>query len=123
MFFKNTMKGSSEVIVSSEKFALFNETDWGYLLSLLHPGVDKACISVVVAHRDPEAWMTSRWLQQNKHKTNPQSWASKLTEILSSRVPNSFGFAGEQLYILDVLNAVFPGALDAVSYDYLREAN
>ena len=26
-------------------------------LSLLHPGVDKACISVVVAHRDPEAFI------------------------------------------------------------------
>jgi len=115
------LERSKVTILSSEDFSCFREKHWKYLFSRLN--VDAGCLSAVVAHREASAWLTSWWLEMSKQTSEPLSWMSWVSEFAGKREPDAHGDTDPQLQLLNVLEDAFAKAVEAVSYDYLREMN
>ena len=120
-FTNSKLQEAPLVVISSEGFSLFGVDEWTYLFSLLK--TSNTCVSAVVAHRGTTSWIASWWVEQSKRNSNPISWGSFLQDYAGGRIPDDHGDTDPHLQLLNVLHAVFLGAVDGVSYEYLREAN
>ena len=61
--------------------------------------------------------------REEQEGSNPMSWASFLEDYAGGRIPDDHGDTDPHLQLLNVLRTVFLGAVDGVSYEYLREVN
>ena len=120
-FTNSKLQEAPLVVISSEGFSLFGVDEWKYLFSLL--SAKNTCVSAVVAHRRTTSWIASWWVERSKRNSNPVSWASFLEDYAGGRIPDDRGDTDPHLQLLNVLHTVFLGAVDGVSYEYLREAN
>ncbi|CAE7591541.1 unnamed protein product, partial [Symbiodinium sp. CCMP2456] len=120
-FTKADLQRSSLVLVSAEGYSQFDAEMWTFFKTLFDADV---CFSVVALHREPTSWIASMWVQISKmSSTNLQTWKSFLAAIAGAATPDEHGDTDLQLQLLNTLTAQFPDAVDAASYEYLKEVN
>ncbi|CAE6914284.1 unnamed protein product [Symbiodinium sp. CCMP2456] len=127
---KTKLRRHASVVFSSEALARLDARMWQYLKAMFQQDNDKPCLSAVVFHRAPVDWLASLWMQVAKQENAPRSWMEFLGQIrqIGSRDgglvrPDAEGDVDLQLQLLNILMNAFPQAVDAASYDYLKEVN
>ena len=62
-------------------------------------------------------------MQSSRTTNAPKSWMQHLSQRMGNREPDQEGDVDFQLQLLNILRSMFPQAVHAASYDYLKEVN
>lgn len=103
----------STALLSAERFDSMKVDGWRYFKSMV-----EADMSFVIFHRDAFSWVRSMWSEDNKGRTDPQSFQNYSSKFRGE----GFGPVHSDMSVLRELEQIYPkSSIHTASLDLLKE--